>query len=223
MRKNVPAGGLAGLIGALALGLVMQFTPTVVTGGPLPSTVAAARILHLHSAASGWLLVLVYGVVVGAGFGWLTDRRRLSAGRAVIAGIFYSLAGWVILSAGLVPALLGHIPWSSAAIDVARKAAPSTLIGSVIYGLVLGGVLAAIRRRSHRDQPHRRPAARARAAGEPLSASCDGSPRAGAHLQTVTIRVQDVALRQPANDRLSIVDDRQAAGTGSGERGNGRL
>jgi hypothetical protein len=55
MRKNVPAGGLAGLIGALALGLVMQFTPTVVTGGPLPSTVAAARILHLHCGGRGGL------------------------------------------------------------------------------------------------------------------------------------------------------------------------
>src|SRR5262245_49043044 len=165
MRKNVGAGAVAGLIGALALGLVMQFTATVVTDGArVPSIVAAARIVHLHSAASGWLLVLVYGVVVGAGFGWLTGMRPLSAGPAVIAATFYSVTWWVIVSAGLGPALLGHIPWSSAAIDVARKAAPSTLVGSVLYGLVLGAVLTGMRRRSHRDRAQRRPAERARAA-----------------------------------------------------------
>jgi len=165
MKKNVGAGALAGLVGALALGLVMQFTTTALTDGSrVPSTVAAARILHLQSAASGWLLVVVYGLVVGAGFGWLTAMRPLSAGRAVIAATFYSVTWWVIVSAGLVPALLGHIPWSSAAIDVARKAAPSALVGSVLYGLVLGSVLTGLRRRAHRDQPHQRPAERARAA-----------------------------------------------------------
>src|SRR5262245_41948985 len=165
MKQNVGAGALAGLIGALVLALVMQLTMTVgADGARASSIVAVARIFHLQSAASGWLMVLVYGMVVGAGFGWLTGRWPLSTGQAVIASVFYSVTWWVLVSAGLVPALLGYVPWSSAAIDIARKAAPSTLVGSVVFGLVLGGVLTGLRRRSRLDQAQRRPAERARAA-----------------------------------------------------------
>jgi hypothetical protein len=154
MGRNFGPGAAAGLFGGLIFGLLMQFTTMIAPGGERVSLIsAAADVVHVHHPAAGWLLVLVYGVVIGAGFGWLMRTRMPSAWFAMAAGLVYSVVWWLALSVIVVPALRGHMPLSSSAIDLARKVAGWTLIGSGLYGVVLGATLFGMRLRSR--HPHR--------------------------------------------------------------------
>jgi len=87
---------MAGLIGAVVAGLLCQLvTIDTADGARMSLIVMTARIVRANHAPAGWLIVLVYGVVVGALFGRLVRDRTLTAGIAMVAGAFYGVGWWI--------------------------------------------------------------------------------------------------------------------------------
>jgi uncharacterized membrane protein YagU involved in acid resistance len=132
--ESVAIGSLAGLIGGLAFGVWMEragFFPLV------------AGIVRSDSPDVGRALHFAISVLIGASFGALFRPDVRGLGSSVAWGMAYGLIWWVLGPLTLLPWLLGRgAQWSLAA---GRDAFPS-LVGHVIYGLLLGVVYAAVAR-----------------------------------------------------------------------------
>jgi hypothetical protein len=149
--RNLIAGALAGLIAAAVPGLLLQLTTTTTPDGTRTSTIEmAAHIVRSNHPSVGWLVVLAYGAVVGTLFGRLVRGHNLTTGLAVVAGCFYGVGWWILSGLVVVPAVLGLVPLSSAAVDLMHPVALRTMIVSVLYGAALGAVVTMIATRSHR-------------------------------------------------------------------------
>lgn len=132
--ESLAIGGLAGLIGGLAFGVWMEqagFFPLV------------AGIIRSDSPDVGRALHFGISVLIGASFGVLFRPDVRGLGSSIAWGMAYGLIWWVLGPLTLLPWLLGQgVQWSLAA---GRDAFPS-LVGHVIYGLLLGVVYAAVAR-----------------------------------------------------------------------------
>src|SRR5262245_26756395 len=116
-RRNIAAGAMAGLIGAVVAGLLCQLvTIDTADGARMSLIVMTARIVRSNHAPTGWLVVLVYGLVVGALFGRLVRDRTLTSGIAMVAGAFYGVGWWIGSGLILAPAVLGLVPLSPVAV-----------------------------------------------------------------------------------------------------------
>jgi uncharacterized membrane protein YagU involved in acid resistance len=130
--ESLAIGGLAGLVGGLAFGAWMEqanFFPLV------------AGLVRSDSAGVGRALHFAISVVIGASFGVLFQRDVRSVGSSVAWGMAYGLLWWLLGALTLLPALLGlGVQWSP---EAAQAAFPS-LVGHVVYGILLGVVYAVV-------------------------------------------------------------------------------
>jgi len=118
---------LASLAGGVVLGIIMSFI-----GG----MEAVAGLVGGTSVLVGWIVHLVISVLLGLGFGY-TLARRVTTGRmgALWAGLLYGFVWYILGPLTLMPLFLGQgIQWSGAAISGSY----TSLIGHLVYGLVLG-------------------------------------------------------------------------------------
>jgi hypothetical protein len=161
MNRKIAAGAAAGLVGGLAFDVAMRLIPPR-SGGSMMTFAAVS--VHATRALVGWAVYLIYGILIGALFGWLLDDQKLDELPAMLWGALYGV-GWCIL-AGLilVPVLRVTWPFSPAAIDEVRNAAFPLLVGHVIYGAILGLVWSWITRRSPARRAGAADAVRGRAA-----------------------------------------------------------
>jgi len=153
MRRNIAAGAMAGPIGAVDPGLLLQLvTISASDGARMSLIVMAARVVRSTHAPIGWLVILGYGVVAGALFGRLVRDRSLPLGIAVVEGAFYGVGWWIVSGLVLVPTVLGLVPLSPITVDLMRPVALPTMIASGLYGAVLGAAFTIVAKRLHRSQ-----------------------------------------------------------------------
>ena len=119
-------GGLAGLLGGWVFGAWMArvgFFPLV------------AGLVGSDSAMVGRALHLVISIVIGVTYGLLFQRDICGTGTSIAWGVAYGLIWWILGPLTIMPLWLGQGPqWS---LEAARAAFPS-LVGHLVYGVVLG-------------------------------------------------------------------------------------
>ena len=141
MQYRVGAGIVAGLIAGLVFGMMMQLmnAPTP-AGGQMPMMAMVAKVVGSTSLAVGWIYHLFNSAVIGAIFAWLFSNRAVSVGRGLAWGAVYGIAWWIVGGQILMPIALGMPPFASIMMPDMRMVAIGSLIGHIIYGLILGGL-----------------------------------------------------------------------------------
>ena len=135
MHKTVAAGAAAGTIGGVVFAGLMRLFPV---GAEHRTMIAfAADLVHARSPLIGWLVYPVYGVAIGAFFGWLLRQSGLDKTRAALWGGLYGVGWWIAAELVLIPSL-ALWPLSISAVDRVRDVALPLLVGHVVYGVVMG-------------------------------------------------------------------------------------
>jgi len=134
LPRALVVGGVAGIVGGWAFGKWMaqvDFFPLI------------AGLVGSESPAVGMALHFVIAVVIGASFGALFQRDVRGFGSCLGWGLAYGILWWFLGPLTLLPILHGSPPdWSYQQ----GGALFGSLVGHVIYGLLLGLVYAALDR-----------------------------------------------------------------------------
>ncbi len=158
MQSKLVAGALAGLLAGLVFGMMMQMmnAPTP-DGGQMPMMAMVAMVVHSESLAVGWLYHLFNSAVIGAIFGWLLGARAIGYKAGATLGAAWGVVWWVVGGLILMPVLLGMAPFAALRMPPMRPVALGSLMGHLLYGVILG--VAYVRLRATAGAP---PAPRAR-------------------------------------------------------------
>lgn len=137
--SSMKAGTLASIIAGTIFGLFMQMTsaPTP-SGSYMPLMAMVAQIVHSNSLLIGWLYHLFNSAVIGAVFGWLIGDRLHGYSRGLVCGVLYGALLWVLGGLIMMPILLGMPPFAPLSTALMRMTAMASLMGHIIYGVVLG-------------------------------------------------------------------------------------
>lgn len=134
-------GLAAGLVGGVAMGvmLTMQMTPVIENAIP--------AMYGLSGLAAGWVAHLFHSAVLGVAFAYLLDAvgwrdRAATWGGGVGIGLGYGVVLWVVLAAIVMPIWLSAVGFPGA--PALPNFNPMSLVGHVVYGVVLGAVYAAL-------------------------------------------------------------------------------
>lgn len=132
---RVAAGIVAGLVGGLAFGVLMQAT------GVIP---IVAMLVGSDSIVVGWLVHLAISAFIGASFAVLFGRHTTTVARSAAIGLGYGVVWWILGGLLLMPLRLGMDPFTFG------TAAWQSLAGHLIYGLLLGAGYALVAPRLRR-------------------------------------------------------------------------
>lgn len=156
---KVLAGTGAGVVAGLVFGAMMQvMTAPAPDGARMPVMAMVAKIVRSDSLVVGWMYHLFNSVVIGAVFGVLAGRVS-SYGAGVAWGAMYGALWWVLGGLVLMPVLLGMPAFAPVIMEPMRPGAVGSLVGHLVYGVVLGGVHVGLVRRSETPAAHLRRAA----------------------------------------------------------------
>ncbi len=136
MRSKLTASLIAGLIGGLVFGIMMQIMKT--PDGKMPMMGMLAMVVGSKSLVVGWLYHLFNSAVIGALFGWLLGDRVRGYGSGLGWGALYGVAWWVLGGLILMPVLLGMPVLAPLTMAGMMPVAMGSLVGHLIYGLILG-------------------------------------------------------------------------------------
>jgi hypothetical protein len=143
--RYVLAGVLAGLAGGVVFGLMMQFmTAPAPDDGRFPMMQMVANVVRSENLAVGWIYHLFNSAVLGAIFGLLAGNRLHSYPIAVGVGAMYGLVWWVLGALILMPVFLGMAPFAPLIMATMVPVALGSLVGHLIYGVILGAGYLAI-------------------------------------------------------------------------------
>ncbi|EXF25766.1 membrane protein [Nesterenkonia sp. AN1] len=129
MGQMVSAGILGGLAGGLLFGALMAMM------GMLPMI---ASLVGSSSAGVGFGVHLVISVVIALGLVVLLGHAFSSYGRGALIGLIYGALWWVLGPLLIMPLMMG-MP-----VFVLDATALWSLMGHLIYGLILGVVVVAV-------------------------------------------------------------------------------
>jgi uncharacterized membrane protein YagU involved in acid resistance len=119
------AGAAAGVVAGIPLGIIMQARDMMPMVGDL---------IGQASVGVGWLVHLFNSALFGAVFARLLARWFARPAVTIALGLLYGLAWWVVGALLIMPAWLGM----SEMIFVVDDNAWWSLLGHLIYGLILG-------------------------------------------------------------------------------------
>ncbi len=131
--RSVPVGIAGGLVGGIVFGLMMQMMGMIGMVGMLVGS---------ESLAVAWGVHLAISAAIGAGFGLVLAPRVTGLATGLGLGAAYGLVWWVLGPLLLMPAAMG-MPLLN--VDAT---AWQSLLGHLVFGLVLGTVVALAVRRS---------------------------------------------------------------------------
>jgi hypothetical protein len=135
MRSDISNGIVAGLLGGVFFGIVMQMmTAPTPEGGRMAMMAMVAKVVRSDSMAVGWIYHLFNSAVIGAIFGWLLGSRSHRFATGLGWGAVYGFAWWILGGLILMPLFLGMPPFAPL-----QMAPMGSLLGHLIYGLILGG------------------------------------------------------------------------------------
>ena len=135
MRSRIVVGIVAGLIGGVVFGMMMQMMAAP-DGKPMMAMVA--QVVRSESLVVGWLYHLFNSAVMGGIFGWLLGNRIGGYGAGLLWGALYGIAWWILGGLILMPLFLGMSPFAPLMMEKMRPVAMGSLMGHIIFGLVLG-------------------------------------------------------------------------------------
>src|ERR671918_959201 len=143
MPRRIGTSIVAGLIGGVVFGLMMQMmTAPTPDGGQMSVIAMVGQIVGSPTVGAGWLYHLFNSAVIGAIFGWLFGDRVRGYASALGWGAAYGFAWWIVGGLVLMPMLLGMPAFAPLTMPPMRMVAMGSLVGHLIYGLILGGTFA---------------------------------------------------------------------------------
>jgi hypothetical protein len=144
MHSKVVAGVEAGLLAGLPFGIMMQVmkAPTP-DGSRVPMMMMVAMVVRSESLLVGWLYHLFNSAVIGALFGvFLGTAADANTSRSAALGAGWGVVWWVVGALILMPLFLGMPALAALRMPPMRPVAMGSLVGHVIYGVILGLVYA---------------------------------------------------------------------------------
>jgi hypothetical protein len=147
MWPNVRAGISAGLIAGLVFGIMMtvMHAPTP-EGGSMPMMAMVAKVVGSTSLTIGWLYHLFNSLIIGGLFGWILGGKIGGLGSGLGWGAGYGLLWWVLGGLILMPMFLGMPAFAPLRMPMMRPVAFASLMGHVMFGLILGAAFVPLRR-----------------------------------------------------------------------------
>jgi hypothetical protein len=140
MRSDISNGISAGLLAGLVFGIMMQMmnAPTP-EGGEMPMMAMVAKVVRSDSMAAGWIYHLFNSAVIGGIFGWLLGTRSHRIAPGLGWGALYGFIWWILGALILMPLFLGMPAFAPLMMVPMRPVAMGSLMGHLIYGIILGG------------------------------------------------------------------------------------
>ena len=143
MSSRIGASIAAGLVAGVVFGMMMHMmTAPTPDGGSMPVIAMVGQIIGSPTVAAGWAYHLFNSAIIGAIFGWLLGNRVRGYASALGWGAAYGFAWWIVGGLVLMPMLLGMPAFAPLTMPPMRMVAIGSLVGHLIYGLILGGVFA---------------------------------------------------------------------------------
>lgn len=147
MRSKLTAGIIAGLIAGVVFGVMMTLMHAPAPdGGSMPMMAMVAQVVGSTSLAVGWLYHLFNSAVIGALFGWILGDRITGFGSGAGWGSAYGVFWWILGGLILMPTFLGMSAFAPLQMPMMRPVAFASLMGHVIFGLILGVAFVPLRR-----------------------------------------------------------------------------
>ena len=103
-----------------------------------PMMAMVAQVVRSESLVVGWVYHLFNSAVIGGIFGWLLGNRISGYGTGLLWGALYGIAWWILGGLILMPMFLGMSPLAPLMMEMMRPVAMGSLIGHILFGLVLG-------------------------------------------------------------------------------------
>ena len=142
MKSKTLAGIIAGVIAGIVFGVMMQM---MTTPDGMPMMAMVAMVVKSKSIVVGWLYHLFNSAVIGGLFGLLLGNRVHGYGAGLLWGGLYGIIWWVLGALILMPMLLGMSAFAPLVMEMMRPVAMGSLMGHIIYGLILGAGFVALR------------------------------------------------------------------------------
>jgi hypothetical protein len=140
VRSDIKYGIVTGLVAGAIFGIMMQMmsAPTP-QGGQMPMMAMVAMVVRSDSLVVGWLYHLFNSAVIGGIFGWLLGGRSKQLSVGIGWGAAYGFAWWILGALILMPLFLGMPPFAPLQMADMRPVAMGSLMGHLLYGIILGG------------------------------------------------------------------------------------
>lgn len=136
--RNLKLGAIGGLAGGVVFGMMMGMM------GMLPMI---GQMVGQPSALAGFAVHLVNSAIIGAGFAVVFGRSAHGFGSGTTTGLLYGIAWWLLGPLTLMPLFMGMGLGANWNLAAAQSMLPS-LVGHVIYGIILGTSYVWLRQRS---------------------------------------------------------------------------
>ncbi len=134
LPKNLVAGAAAGVVAGIPLGVIMQARdadPKMMPGVKMIDLVG--ELISGPSTGLGWLIHVFNSALFGAIFALLFARWLTGRGPAIMLGLLYGVAWWVVGALWIMPVWLGMD-------EMVFKIGANqwwSLAGHLVYGLLL--------------------------------------------------------------------------------------
>jgi len=149
MSSKLVAGIVGGLVAGVVFGMMMQMmTAPTPDGGAMPIINMVGMIVGSPTAGAGWLYHLFNSAVIGAIFAWALGARTYTYGAGLGWGAAYGFLWWILGGLILMPVLLGMPAFAPLTMPAMRMVGMGSLVGHLIYGLILGAVFVAMTQRA---------------------------------------------------------------------------
>jgi uncharacterized membrane protein YagU involved in acid resistance len=147
VQSRIGAGVFAGLVSGIVFGIMMQLmTAPTPEGGRVSMMVMIAMVVRSQSVVVGWAFHLFVSAVFGAVFGIVLGMRANNYRSGAIWGISYGVFWWVFGALIAMPVLLGMPPFASLRMPEMRPVAMGSLVGHIIWGVILAELYVRLRR-----------------------------------------------------------------------------
>jgi uncharacterized membrane protein YagU involved in acid resistance len=135
-------GVVAGLAGGLLMGVMLSMRMTGVMEVAIPS------LYGLSGGLAGWVIHMSHSAVLGVVFAALLSVPAIGkyadgVGKTAALGLVYGIVLWVVLAAIVMPIWLSAV--GSPAQPPLPNFNPQSLIGHLVYGVVLSAVFPYVR------------------------------------------------------------------------------
>jgi hypothetical protein len=133
------AGTLAGIVAGVVMGVMLTTQMTPVIENAIPA------MYGLSGGLAGWVVHVSHGAVLGVAFAGVLDATsggEWSTARVAGVGLAFGVALWVVLAVLVMPAWLQAVGFAGA--PSLPNVNVQSLVGHVVYGLVLGGTFAVL-------------------------------------------------------------------------------